>query len=88
LTGILALAASGACADAPVHESPVDMPQLNEGLGLLWSWAFFAQKMRLKDDDLKKDWPDAVFPGIQNVPSGVVACTGAESRGCASVFAG
>ncbi|HTS54717.1 MAG TPA: hypothetical protein VMH26_15700 [Burkholderiales bacterium] len=47
-----------------------------------------AQKMGLKHDDVKEDWTEAVFPGIQIVPSGVVACNGAVSRGCAYVFAG
>jgi hypothetical protein len=47
-----------------------------------------AQKMGLKHDDVKKDWTQAVFPGIQIVPSGVVACNGAVSRGCVYVFAG
>jgi len=47
-----------------------------------------AQKMGLKHDDVKKDWTEAVFPGIQIVPSGVVACNGAVSRGCVYVFAG
>jgi hypothetical protein len=47
-----------------------------------------AQKAGLNKDDIKKDWTDAVFPGIQIVPSGVVACNGAVSRGCVYVFAG
>lgn len=47
-----------------------------------------AQKMGLKHDDVKKDWTESVFPGIQIVPSGVVACNGAVSRGCVYVFAG
>ncbi len=47
-----------------------------------------AQKMGLKHDDVRKDWTDAVLPGIQIVPSGVVACNGAVSRGCTYVFAG
>ena len=47
-----------------------------------------AQKMGVKHDDVKKDWTEAVLPGIQVVPSGVVACNGAVSRGCVYVFAG
>jgi intracellular sulfur oxidation DsrE/DsrF family protein len=47
-----------------------------------------AKNMGLKHDDVKKDWTEAVFPGIQIVPSGVVACNGAVSRGCVYVFAG
>lgn len=47
-----------------------------------------AQKMGLKHEDVKKDWTEAVLPGIQIVPSGVVACNGAQARGCAYVYAG
>jgi len=47
-----------------------------------------AQKMGLKPEVVKKDWTDAVLPGIQIVPSGVVACNGAVSRGCTYVYAG
>jgi hypothetical protein len=47
-----------------------------------------AQKMGLKHEDVIKDWTEAVFPGIQIVPSGVVACNGAVSRGCAYIYAG
>ena len=32
-----------------------------------------AKKMGLSHDAVKKDWTEAVFPGIQIVPSGVVA---------------
>ena len=47
-----------------------------------------AQKMGLKHEDVKKEWTEGVLPGIQVVPSGVVACNGAASRGCSYVFAG
>ena len=47
-----------------------------------------AKNMGLKHEDVIKDWTEAVFPGIQIVPSGVVACNGAVSRGCVYVFAG
>jgi hypothetical protein len=47
-----------------------------------------AKDMGLKHEDVMKDWTDAVFPGIQVVPSGVLACNGAVSRGCVYVFAG
>jgi intracellular sulfur oxidation DsrE/DsrF family protein len=57
-------------------------------LALTFYSGMVAQKMDLKHDDVKKDWTEAVFPGIQIVPSGVVACNGAVSRGCAYVFAG
>jgi hypothetical protein len=47
-----------------------------------------AKKMGLKHEDVLKDWTNAVLPGIQLVPSGVLACNGAVSRGCVYVFAG
>jgi intracellular sulfur oxidation DsrE/DsrF family protein len=47
-----------------------------------------AKNLGLKHEDVKKDWTDAVYPGIQIVPSGVLACNGAVSRGCVYVFAG
>ena len=50
--------------------------------------AMVAKKMGLKHEDVKKDFTEAVFPGIQIVPSGVLACNGAASRGCTYIFAG
>jgi intracellular sulfur oxidation DsrE/DsrF family protein len=57
-------------------------------LAITISSAMVAQKLGLKDEDVSRDWIDAVFAGIQVVPSGVVACNGAASRGCAYIFAG
>jgi len=57
-------------------------------LAITISSGMVAQKMGLRHDDVNRDWIDAVFAGIQVVPSGVVACNGAASRGCAYVFAG
>lgn len=47
-----------------------------------------AKNMGLKHEDVKSDWLAAVLPGITVVPSGVLACNGAVSRGCTYVFAG
>jgi intracellular sulfur oxidation DsrE/DsrF family protein len=47
-----------------------------------------AKNMDLKHEDVMKDWIVAVLPGITVVPSGVLACNGAVSRGCAYIFAG
>jgi hypothetical protein len=47
-----------------------------------------AAQAGLKHDDVKKDWNDALLPGIAHAPSGVVACQGAVSRGCSYIFAG
>jgi hypothetical protein len=46
------------------------------------------QKIGMKPEDAKKEWLEAVYPGITVAPSGVLACNGAISRGCAYVFAG
>jgi len=47
-----------------------------------------AKKMGVKPEAVKKDWVDAVLPGVTVAPSGVLACNGAVSRGCVYVFAG
>jgi intracellular sulfur oxidation DsrE/DsrF family protein len=57
-------------------------------LAITISSGMVAQKMGLKHEDVSHEWTDAVFAGIQVVPSGVVACNGAASRGCAYIFAG
>jgi intracellular sulfur oxidation DsrE/DsrF family protein len=47
-----------------------------------------AQAMNLKHEDVKKDFMDAVLPGIQLVPSGVWALGRAQEKGCGYIFAG
>ncbi len=47
-----------------------------------------AKNQDLKHEDVKADWTAGVLPGITVVPSGVLACNGAMSRGCTYVFAG
>jgi intracellular sulfur oxidation DsrE/DsrF family protein len=47
-----------------------------------------AKQMGLNAEDVKKDWVAAVIPGVQIVPSGVLAVNGAQSKGCAYCFAG
>jgi intracellular sulfur oxidation DsrE/DsrF family protein len=44
--------------------------------------------MGLRPEDVKKDWIDNLLPGVQVVPSGVVAVNGAQARGCSYCFAG
>jgi hypothetical protein len=51
-----------------------------------WS-GVVAEKMELKHNDVKKEWVEAVLPGIQIVPSGTVACNGAIAKGCSYMFA-
>jgi intracellular sulfur oxidation DsrE/DsrF family protein len=47
-----------------------------------------AKKMGLNAEDVRKDWTAAVVPGVDLVPSGVLALNGAQSKGCAYVAAG
>jgi len=47
-----------------------------------------AQKMDMRHEDVKADWNQAVLRGISHMPSGLVACQGAVSRGCAYLYAG
>ena len=51
-----------------------------------WS-GVVAKKMGLTHDEVKKEWVEAIHPGIQVVPSGTVACHGAVSRGCSYLSA-
>ena len=57
-------------------------------LALTFYSGMVAQKIGLKPEDVKAEWTAAVYPRIQIVPSGVVACNGAVSKGCTYVFAG
>ncbi len=47
-----------------------------------------AEKTGMRHEDVKEDWNQAVLPGISHMPSGLVACQGAVSRGCAYLYAG
>lgn len=47
-----------------------------------------AQAMNLKHEDVRKDFNDALLPGIQPVPSGVWALGRAQEKGCGYIFAG
>jgi intracellular sulfur oxidation DsrE/DsrF family protein len=47
-----------------------------------------AKAMNLKHEDVKKDFTDALLPGIQPVPSGVWALGRAQEKGCGYIFAG
>lgn len=47
-----------------------------------------AKAMNLKHEDVKKDFMDAILPGIQPVPSGVWALGRAQEKGCGYIFAG
>ena len=50
--------------------------------------ARMAQQTGLQHESIEKDWLGAVLPGVQVVPSGVLAVNGAQSKGCTYCFAG
>jgi intracellular sulfur oxidation DsrE/DsrF family protein len=47
-----------------------------------------AKKMSMEADAIKKEWLASIFPGIQVVPSGVLAVNRAQERGCSYCYAG
>ena len=47
-----------------------------------------AEKMNMSADEIKKDWVSGILPGIQVVPSGVLAVNRAQEHGCTYCFAG
>jgi intracellular sulfur oxidation DsrE/DsrF family protein len=48
----------------------------------------FAKAMGLQADAVKQEWVANLLPGVQVVPSGVIAVNGSQERGCAYCFAG
>ncbi len=50
--------------------------------------ARLAQQLGIPHETVKQDWLAAVLPGVQVVPSGVLAVNGAQSKGCTYCFAG
>jgi len=47
-----------------------------------------AQKMNMDAAAVKADWVAALMPGVQVVPSGVLAVSRAQEKGCVYCFAG
>jgi intracellular sulfur oxidation DsrE/DsrF family protein len=47
-----------------------------------------AQKMKLDPATVKAEWVKNLIPGIQIVPSGVLAVSGTQEKGCVYCFAG
>ena len=47
-----------------------------------------AQSMKMDAAEVKKDWISGVFPGIQILPSGVLAVNRAQEHGCTYCYAG
>lgn len=50
--------------------------------------AVVADKMKMKPEDVMKDWKAGLLPGVQIVPSGVWAVGRAQEHGCQYCFAG
>ena len=50
--------------------------------------ARMAQQLGVPHETVKQEWLAAVLPGVQVVPSGVLAVNGAQSKGCTYCFAG
>jgi len=46
------------------------------------------EKMKMDAGEIKKDWVSGIFPGIQIVPSGVLAVNRAQEHGCTYCYAG
>jgi intracellular sulfur oxidation DsrE/DsrF family protein len=53
-----------------------------------YSKVVFAPKMNMDADVIKKEWVAGILPGIQIVPSGVIAVNRAQEHGCTYCFAG
>jgi intracellular sulfur oxidation DsrE/DsrF family protein len=49
---------------------------------------FMADQMKGSAEDIKKDWVSGILPGIQIVPSGVLAINRAQEHGCTYCWAG
>lgn len=57
-------------------------------LALSFDSMHMASKMNLDAAEVKKEWVANIFPGIQIVPSGVIAVNRAQEHGCTYCFAG
>jgi intracellular sulfur oxidation DsrE/DsrF family protein len=47
-----------------------------------------SEKMKMDAAEIKKDWVSGILPGVQIVPSGVLAVNRAQEHGCTYCFAG
>jgi len=48
----------------------------------------FAKTMGMQAEAIKSDWVANLLPGVQVVPSGVIAVNRSQEKGCAYCFAG
>ena len=53
-----------------------------------YSKVVFSPKMNMDADVIKKDWVAGILPGIQIVPSGVIAVNRTQEHGCTYCFGG
>ena len=57
-------------------------------MALTFYSAQMAKKTAMQAETIKKDWAANLLPGVQVVPSGVIAINRAQEKGCAYCFAG
>jgi len=57
-------------------------------MALTFYSAQMAKKTAMQAETIKKDWVANLLPGVQVVPSGVIAINRAQEKGCAYCFAG
>jgi len=57
-------------------------------MALTFCSAQMAKKTAMQAETIKKDWVANLLPGVQVVPSGVIAINRAQEKGCTYCFAG
>jgi intracellular sulfur oxidation DsrE/DsrF family protein len=57
-------------------------------LALTFNSMHVGEKMKMDPAEVKKEWVAGIFPGVQIVPSGVIAINRAQQRGCTYCYAG
>ena len=57
-------------------------------MALTFNSMMMGKKMEKDGAEIKKDWVAAIIPGIQIVPSGVLAVNRAQEHGCSYCYAG
>jgi len=57
-------------------------------MALTFYSAQMAKKTAMQAETIRKDWVANLLPGVQVVPSGVIAINRAQEKGCAYCFAG
>jgi intracellular sulfur oxidation DsrE/DsrF family protein len=57
-------------------------------IALTLNAGMIAKKLGTDAAAVKQEWVASLFPGVQVVPSGVIAVNRAQEKGCAYCFAG